>query len=260
MSEPGDKLNPADGLKSVCGLQPGNEFTFSKGFLSPESGPDVKSYLTQPLPDMTLEVSEIFTSIQGEGPFMGRPACFLRLSKCLPPLCPWCDTKHAWEPGKWISIKTVAARIMASGNSLCVITGGEPYLQWNTGLNCLEKYLIEKGLTVQYETSGKVLIPEDSRGFKVCSPKYLSDVWHYIPENTALAHCFKFVLRDDFTAVKAFIKKYHILANDVWIMPMGAHRNEQLERASMIWDFCVKNHYNFSPRLHTLIFNNQQGV
>ncbi|SMC56445.1 7-carboxy-7-deazaguanine synthase [Desulfocicer vacuolatum DSM 3385] len=209
---------------------------------------------------MMIEVSEIFTSIQGEGPFLGRPASFLRLSKCLPPLCPWCDTRHAWEPGEWISIKTVAAGIVALENKLCVITGGEPYLQWNAGLNFLEKYLIEQGLTVQYETSGKVLIPSDSRGFKVCSPKYLADTWHFIPENTSLAHCFKFVVKDDFTKVNAFIKEHHIPANKVWVMPMGALRHEQLEHSSRIWDFCVKNHYNFSPRLHTLFFNNQQGV
>jgi 7-carboxy-7-deazaguanine synthase len=228
--------------------------------LYPDIGPEFKPPLSAPLPDMMIEVSEIFTSIQGEGPFMGQPACFLRLSKCLPPLCPWCDTKHAWGPGELISIKEVAARITASGNKLCVITGGEPYLQWDSGLNFLENHLIEKGLTVQYETSGKVLIPAGSRGFKVCSPKYLSGRWHYMPENTELAHCFKFVVKDDFTAVKAFVKDHHICENAVWIMPMGAHRNEQLCLSSLIWDFCVKNRFNFSPRLHTLIFNNQQGV
>ena len=255
MSEPGDEVKR------------GEPFKTGEALLSPDSGDpgpdanlDVTSPFISPLPDMTLEVSEVFTSIQGEGPFMGQPACFLRLSRCLPPLCPWCDTRHAWESGQWISIKALADRIMATGNTLCVITGGEPYLQWESGLNFLETYLISKGLTVQYETSGKVLIPSDSRGFKVCSPKYLSGTWHYITENTALAHCFKFVVKDDFTAVKAFIKDHHIPARDVWIMPMGAHRNEQLEHAAAIWDFCVKNHYNFSPRLHTLIFNNQQGV
>lgn len=242
----------------------GGAFKPGEALLFPEPGQDInsdiKSPLTAPLPDMNLEVSEIFTSIQGEGPFMGRPAFFLRLSKCLPPLCPWCDTKHAWGAGQWISIKDVAARITDSGNKLCVITGGEPYLQWDSGLNFLERYLIEKGLTVQYETSGKVPIPGASRGFKVCSPKYLSDTWHYIPENTALAQCFKFVVKDDFTTVNAFIKEHHIFANDVWIMPMGTLCHEQLDRSSAIWDFCVKNHFNFSPRLHTLIFNNQQGV
>ena len=191
---------------------------------------------------------------------MGRPAVFLRLSKCLAPLCPWCDTKHAWQNGEWMSIKKIAAGITLSKNRLCVITGGEPYLQWEGGLNYLEKHLIEKGFTVQYETSGKVLIPADSKGFKVCSPKYLSNTWHYIPQNTALAQCFKFVVRDDFRVVKAFIKDQGIPENAVWIMPMGSLRHEQLDRSSAIWDFCVKNNYNFSPRLHTLIFNNQQGV
>jgi len=240
------------------GSKPENSLFPPDGGLNFYSGGDALSQAA--LPDMKIEVSEIFTSIQGEGPFMGRPAFFLRLSKCLPPLCPWCDTRQAWGPGQWITLTDVASKIISSGHTLCVITGGEPYLQWDSGLNFLEKYLIEKGVTVQYETSGKVPIPADSKGFKVCSPKYLSHIWHYIPENTALAHCFKFVVKDDFTAVKAFIKTHHIAAGNVWIMPMGSLRREQLDRSCAIWEFCVKHHYNFSPRLHTLMFNNQQGV
>jgi len=207
-----------------------------------------------------LEVSEIFTSIQGEGPFMGRPASFLRLSRCVPPLCPWCDSMHASGPGKLISIKEVAARISSFKNNLCVITGGEPFLQWDSGLNHLEACLIEKGFTVQYETSGKILIPAESKGFKVCSPKYLANIWHYIPENDKLADCFKFVVKDDLKSVETFVKKHNLSEKSVWIMPMGAHRDEQLALSPLIWEFCVENHFNFSSRLHTLIFNNRTGV
>jgi 7-carboxy-7-deazaguanine synthase len=207
-----------------------------------------------------LEISEMFSSIQGEGPFTGRPASFLRLSRCVPPLCPWCDTRHAWGPGKWISVSAAAEKILAHGNRLCVITGGEPFLQWESGLNLLEAYLIEKGITVQYETSGKVLIPSEAKGFKVCSPKYLSGTWQYRIENNTRADCFKFVVRDNPAHVAAFVKTHCLPETSVWIMPMGALRNEQMDRLAGVWRFCVDNRFNFSLRLHTLIFNNQKGV
>jgi len=40
-------------------------------------------------------VSEIFISQQGEGPYAGRKAIFLRLAGCNL-RCYWCDTKYAW--------------------------------------------------------------------------------------------------------------------------------------------------------------------
>lgn len=210
--------------------------------------------------EKTLDVTEIFTSIQGEGPFMGRPASFVRLSGCVKPLCPWCDTKHAWEPGESIPVATVADTVCALGNDLVVITGGEPFLQWTSGLNHLEDLLIEKGLTVQYETSGKLLIPAESKGFKVCSPKHLDGRWHYIQENNHRADCFKFVVKDDLAHVEDFVKDQGLAANRVWIMPLGDHGEDQLALSPGIWAFCVKKRFNFSPRLHTLFFNNQQGV
>ncbi|KAK4533233.1 hypothetical protein CCYA_CCYA16G4115 [Cyanidiococcus yangmingshanensis] len=42
-----------------------------------------------------LLVSEIFSSIQGEGPFSGCPSVFLRLGLCNLE-CAWCDTKYTW--------------------------------------------------------------------------------------------------------------------------------------------------------------------
>ena len=191
---------------------------------------------------------------------MGRPASFLRLSGCVAPFCPWCDTRYAWEPGESISIKDIAAKIAQFGNNLVVITGGEPYLQWKKGLSRLEALLIQRGFTLQYETSGKIPIPPESRGFKVCSPKYLEGCWHYKPENNSLADCFKFVVKDDPRRVEKFVKEQSLAENQVWLMPLGTQRDEQLALSSLIWDFCVKKHYNFSPRLHTLFFDNQRGV
>ncbi|MBL44819.1 MAG: pyrroloquinoline quinone biosynthesis protein PqqE, partial [Sphingomonadaceae bacterium] len=89
---------------------------------------------------------EIFASVQGEGPSMGMPVSFMRLSRCNL-ACVWCDTAYTWRfegdnrphrDGQTYDRKAnqvtldeeeVAARIMALGQNRLVITGGEPLLQ-----------------------------------------------------------------------------------------------------------------------------------
>ena len=45
----------------------------------------------------SLTVSEIFgPTFQGEGPFTGRAAVFLRLGRCNLD-CKWCDTPYTWD-------------------------------------------------------------------------------------------------------------------------------------------------------------------
>ena len=44
----------------------------------------------------TLNINEMFETIQGEGAHTGIPSIFVRLQGC-PVGCPWCDTKHTWE-------------------------------------------------------------------------------------------------------------------------------------------------------------------
>ena len=44
----------------------------------------------------TLNINEMFETIQGEGAHTGVPSIFVRLQGC-PVGCPWCDTKHTWE-------------------------------------------------------------------------------------------------------------------------------------------------------------------
>ncbi|MBI4237654.1 MAG: 4Fe-4S cluster-binding domain-containing protein [Deltaproteobacteria bacterium] len=43
---------------------------------------------------MNVELHEIFSSLQGEGPYTGTPMTFVRLQGC-PFTCRWCDTPHA---------------------------------------------------------------------------------------------------------------------------------------------------------------------
>ena len=89
---------------------------------------------------------EIFASVQGEGPSMGMPVAFMRLSRCNL-ACVWCDTAYTWHfegdnrPHRddrtferkanqvTLDEAEVAERILALGQDRLVITGGEPLLQ-----------------------------------------------------------------------------------------------------------------------------------
>ena len=207
-----------------------------------------------------LEISEIFNSLQGEGPFMGRPATFIRLSGCLEPYCPWCDTPYARKKGETVAVETLLERVAGIKNDFVVITGGEPLLQWETGLGKLEQALIKLGYAVQYETSGKAGIPGSVKGHVVCSPKLIAGRWQLDPENLSRVDDFKFVVSDDFQAVEDFIQAHAIPGTRVWIMPLGATRTEQIQRLATVWKFCADRNYNFSPRLHILAFDNERGI
>lgn len=124
--------------------------------------------------DSTLWIQEVFYSIQGEGPFAGDPAIFVRLGGCNL-TCSFCDTdfeSSTWHP----TIDELEAYILNKYEEtecgLVVITGGEPFLQ--QGLMWLVQRLLMMDLTVQIETAGTVYLElpwHDDKLSVVCSPK-----------------------------------------------------------------------------------------
>ena len=104
---------------------------------------------------MSLEVCEIFPSLQGESSFMGLPCGFVRLSGC-PLDCAWCDTAYAKEPGQVMTLDEVLARVAELDLDLVEVTGGEPLAQDDTPR--LLAALADEGRTVLLETSGALSI------------------------------------------------------------------------------------------------------
>lgn len=128
----------------------------------------------------SLQVHSVFNTIQGEGPFTGHAAVFIRLAGCNLQ-CPACDTDYTTD--RWNSTPftlTQMAQEMRSAPSLVVITGGEPFRQ---NIYPLVDSLIEAGYTVQIETNGTLPPPDGlvelcatntsipNKCFIVCSPK-----------------------------------------------------------------------------------------
>jgi len=99
-----------------------------------------------------LNVCEIFTSIQGESSFAGRPCTFIRLSGCNLQ-CVWCDTAYSrLESGNKMSVEQILREASKSHVNLIEITGGEPLLQKDTAALCEE--LLKSKYTVMIETNG----------------------------------------------------------------------------------------------------------
>lgn len=206
-----------------------------------------------------LEVAEIFSSLQGEGPLAGRPAVFVRLAGCVPPWCDWCDTPQALGGGTPMTVRDIGDAVARQPEKLVVITGGEPFRQWDAGLGQLVRTLRASGRGVQYETSGKAGIPADHGGFVVCSPKPIHAP-HLEPALVSRVDAFKFVVDADIGPTLDFVEAHAIDPARVWLMPLGARRQEQQQRMAAVWELCVRHGFNFSPRLHILTFNDKKGV
>lgn len=100
---------------------------------------------------MTLRITEIYKSIQGESRYAGYPCTFIRLTGC-PLRCKWCDTVYGFNGGSEMSLADILQRVQELGCNLVEITGGEPLAQKNV----LEfmRTLISEGYRVLLETSG----------------------------------------------------------------------------------------------------------
>jgi organic radical activating enzyme len=109
----------------------------------------------------SLLVTSIFFTLQGEGPFSGRAAIFVRLAKCNL-ACSFCDTN--FEHGEWMTFDEIRERIAVILDStawqppttslVLVITGGEPTLQPNlTGFMLQE---VTRWDELQIESNGLI--------------------------------------------------------------------------------------------------------
>ena len=101
---------------------------------------------------ITYPVVETFHSLQGEGYWTGVNAFFIRLGGC-DVHCPWCDTKHSWNPQRHPqqSAQDLTLIAQAVNPAIVIITGGEPLMH---DLFPLTTALKNAGLQVHLETSG----------------------------------------------------------------------------------------------------------
>ena len=101
-----------------------------------------------------MQVTEIYSSIQGESSFAGLPCIFVRLTGCNL-RCNWCDSEYTFTGGVKMSVDEVMGEVRRlSPVKLVEITGGEPMLQQREVLPLMQQ-LVADGYTVLLETSGE---------------------------------------------------------------------------------------------------------
>lgn len=177
----------------------------------------------------TLNINEIFYSIQGEGSRTGLPCVFVRMQGCML-RCKWCDTDYALELREIKNIMTIEEiinKIQSFNCNFVELTGGEPLAQENTVL--LAKILCDLGYQVAIETNGYSDISKlDCRVIKImdlkCPDSGMSKFNNY--ENIKyLSHKdeVKFVIAsdNDFEWATEIIKKYDLtkIVSYVFVSP-----------------------------------------
>lgn len=150
-----------------------------------------------------LYVQDIFPTIQGEGPYSGMPAVFVRLSGCNL-RCFFCDTdfetKRRLMTGKEIldEVYRSAREHKKAPTKLLVLTGGEPLIQ-NISYMC-QILALGGEVQVQVETAGTIwpsggmleeLVKKGSVEL-VCSPK----TEKVAPQVADLCRHWKYLIRE----------------------------------------------------------------
>jgi 7-carboxy-7-deazaguanine synthase len=188
-----------------------------------------KNPIRQPVHDEgeVLSVVSIFPTLQGEGPYAGVPAVFIRLGGCNL-ACTFCDTD--FESFESMLTSDVARKVVALAENdrsqrvrhLVVITGGEPMRQ---NIVPLCEALVAAGFTVQIETNGTLYrsLPEAVQ--IICSPKNTGQGYFPVREDLlARVNAFKFIISAHDPLYKqvgeAGQSRYH---TPVYVQPMDEY-------------------------------------
>lgn len=235
---------------------------------------------------------EIFASLQGEGPSMGVPVAFVRLSRCNL-ACTWCDTAYTWRfegdagllgrPHRdgiaydrkanqvTLSPAETAERIAALGQKRLVITGGEPLLQAAALAEMLEHL---PDISVEIETNGTVAPPVrlDVRVDQYnVSPKLAhsgnaADL-ALIPERldawaTEPRAFLKFVIAapEDVAEVLELQRRYRFRPERVFLMAEGTDSATQRTRQAWLSGLCLEHGFRMSDRLHIHLYGDTRGT
>ena len=190
-----------------------------------------------------MKVNEIFTSFQGEGPFIGMRATFLRLSECNLN-CDFCDTQSRDE-GDLMSVEEVKNLLLEEldkhNTNFLVITGGEPTLQYEEIKELVP--LIKDKCTIQFESNGTSSEDMIKEAYYVISPKVDKEEVYkrYLPNDNVF---FKFVIENqkDIDFVLELLGKYEKPANDIYLQP-------EFGNAPKVMDLIISNRLPLNIRL-----------
>jgi 7-carboxy-7-deazaguanine synthase len=216
-----------------------------------------------------LFVTSVFYTLQGEGPYRGEPAVFVRLAKCNLD-CSFCDT--FFDDGDWMTIAELDAKInqviehhfkgevpiwaqelwggvalegqepgpqgpLKPREMVLVVTGGEPMLQKN--LVPFLEHMSTRFAKTQIESNGTIVQDIPASTTLVVSPKcserkgvaikYLTPK----PEMLARANCLKFVMNADpespYSSIPDWAHEFRAAGGTVFVSPMNIYNSEPMK-------------------------------
>lgn len=219
--------------------------------------------------DGTLDIHSIFYTIQGEGPFCGHPAIFIRLAGCNLQ-CPGCDTDYTdGRKRKHLNVINEEVRDLCrdeypdAPKPLIVVTGGEPFRQ---DIAALCNGLITAGHSVQVETNGTLPPPRNLNEHVaiVVSPKtgkINENIRHRITALKYVVQAGAVLPRDglpsralEHTCSPCVAKPPLDYKGPVYIQPMDEGNVSKNKRnLAEAVDSCMKNGYTLQVQMHKVI-------
>jgi 7-carboxy-7-deazaguanine synthase len=228
---------------------------------------------------MTYYLSEIFESIQGEGNCAGASSLFVRFGRCNL-ACSWCDSKFTWrknDSGKVMTADEIRHLIEKSSASNVIFTGGEPTLYKLDKLVVPnKKFHVETNGTIIPIQPLDIILPDKTPFHRVAMSEGIIKNFNWVisPKMKNAGEklndeamqfwakkdwgIFKFIIQNktDLLELEQVLEKYQIAKKRVFIGLEGCTAESQI-RPELV-DFIVEMGYNFSPRLHVVLWGNKR--
>lgn len=244
-----------------------------------------------------MRVVESFLSIQGEGRFAGRLAVFVRFAGCNlncigfgvkaqrnGKILQGCDTLRAVFTGEFDSkeynTKELFERVLElkkNFSAIVVITGGEPLIHHkNEDFLAFIELLLSADLEVHFESNGSIELDFNkyplykrcvfALGIKlsnsgVCKDKRLNfRAIENIVKNTQSFYKFVLDAKDIERSAVEISEIVNRVPNSVYCMPLGENEEKLKANAPKVVEFCIKNGYNYTDRIHIRLWGEREGV
>jgi 7-carboxy-7-deazaguanine synthase len=229
-----------------------------------------------------LRIAEIFSSVQGEGIWVGIPSTFVRVSGCNL-RCVWCDTPYAsWHPeGPVVEVDEILRQVAERGIRHVVVTGGEP--MFFPGIEPLTTGLRERDHVITIETAGTVF-RDVACDLMSISPKLSNSTpgaetgWAERHERTrtnieelsalirSYDHQLKFVVdpdhgEQDFQEIDELLGRLPTVSPDrILLMAEGTDSLEIQRKMRGLVPIAMARGWRLTPRMHVDLFGNTKGT
>lgn len=211
---------------------------------------------------MSLRITEIFFSIQGETSKIGLPTVFIRLTGC-PLRCQYCDTSYAFYGGEVMLFEDIIHQVTKFNCKDVCVTGGEPLAQANS--KKLLKDLADLDFQVSLETGGSISLKGVDERVKIImdiktpdSGEATKNRWENL-ELLKQTDELKIVIcsREDYQWSKEIIEQYKISEKCPILFSPCAESIDPRDLAE--WILTDQLPIRFQMQIHKILWNNQPG-